>query len=298
MPSIEDSFTSIKDALEWGVTRLNEAGIADAEAEVEFLLTGLLGVKRHELFLQQLRPITSGEGGRFRSFISRRLNREPAQYITGKTGFMGLDFKVTPATLIPRPETEQLVEIALKNLKAFTIDDGPVIVDLCTGCGCIAVAIAKLMADCRIYATDISLKAIDVAQENTRTHGVEGRIEFLSGDLYEPLKALDLVAKVQLILSNPPYVSKKDMAALPPEVGEHEPASALYGGLDGLESIRGVIDGSVELLVPGGSLIMEVGYNQGEEVLRLARGAGAFEEARVEKDLAGIERVLVAMKVL
>jgi release factor glutamine methyltransferase len=291
---MKDSFTTIKDALEWGVTRLNAAGIADAEAE--FLLTGLLGVKRHELFLHPLRPITPGEGGRFRSFISRRLNREPAQYITGKTGFMGLDFKVTPATLIPRPETEQLVELALKNLKTFTVDDSPVIIDLCTGCGCIAVAIAHKMANCRIYATDISLKTLDVALENARVHGVEGRIEFLSGDLYEPLKALDLAAKVQLILSNPPYVSKEDMAALAPEVGEHEPTSALYGGVDGLEFIRRIIDGSDEFLVPGGLLIMEVGYGQGGDVLKLANGTGSFEEVRMEKDLAGIERVLVAMK--
>ena len=293
---MKDSFTTIKDALEWGVTRLNEAGIADAEAEAEFLLTGLLGVKRHELFLQPLRPITPGEGGRFRSFISRRLNREPAQYITGKTGFMGLDFKVTPETLIPRPETEQVVEIGLESLKAFTVGGGPVIIDLCTGCGCIAVAMAKLMANCRIYATDISPKTLDVASENARAHGVAAGIEFLLGDLYGPLKALGLSSKVQLILSNPPYVSKGEMAALAPEVGEHEPASALYGGVDGLEFIRRIIDGSDEFLVPGGVLIMEVGYGQGGDVLKLASGTVSFKEARMEKDLAGIERVLVATK--
>ena len=296
MPSVEYSFTTVKDALEWGVTRLDEGAIADAEPEAEFLLTGLLGVKRHELFTEPLKPLTPAEAERFRSFISRRLNREPAQYITGKACFMGLDFKVTPATLIPRPETEQLVEIALKSSKAFTSEDGPVIVDLCTGCGCIAVAMAHKLADCRIYATDISLKTLDVAKENLRAHGVQRQIELLPGDLYGALKNLGLREKVQFILSNPPYVSKKDMAALAPEVAEHEPTRALYGGVDGLEFIRRIIEGADEQLVPGGQLIMEVGYDQGGDVLALASGTGAFAEVRMATDLAGIERVLVATK--
>ncbi len=285
------------DALKWAVARLNDGGIAEAEAEAEFLLTALLGVKRHELFLQRSKSLSPAEGGRLRSFISRRLDREPAQYITGSAGFMGLDFKVTPDTLIPRPETERIVEIALKSLKLFTPDDGPaipVIVDLCTGCGCIAAAIAKLTPDCRIYATDISPKTLDVAKENARAHGVEGRIEFLQGDLYEALKGLGLGSKVQLILSNPPYVSEEAMTLLAPEVGQHEPRGALYGGVDGLEYIRRIIGGAAGELAPGGQLIMEVGYDQGEEVLELARDAGSFVEARMEKDLAGIERVLVA----
>ncbi len=292
---MQESFTTVRDALKWGVARLNEGGIADAELEAEFLLTALLDVQRHELFVEPLRPLTPAEAERFGSFISRRVGREPAQYITGTACFMGLDLKVTPATLIPRPETEQLVEIALKNLKAFTGTE-PVIVDLCTGCGCIAIAMAKFLAGCRIYATDISLKALDVARENLRAHGVEARIELLHGDLYGALKAAKLTSKAQLILANPPYISKKDMAELAPEVAEHEPGRALYGGADGLDSIRRIIDGADEQLAPGGELIMEVGYDQGNTVLKLARGTGWVEEARMAKDLAGIERVLIATK--
>ena len=294
IPFIKDTPVALKDALTWGVARLDEGGIADAEAEAEFLLTALLGVKRHELFLQQIRVLSPAEGALFRAFISRRLGREPAQYITGSAGFMALDFKVTPVALIPRPETEQLVEIAIESLKTCTPGAGTVIVDLCTGCGCIAVAIASLTTDCRIYATDISPETLDLARENARANGVERRIEFLLGDLYEPLKGLGLGSKVQLILSNPPYVSEEDMALLPPEVGRHEPRGALYGGVDGLEYIRRIIDGAAGELAPGGQLIMEVGYDQGKEVLALARDAGSFVEARMEKDLAGIERVLVA----
>ncbi len=296
MPSMKKSFNTVKGALEWGVTRLNEDKIEGAEAEAEFLLTGLLGIKRHELFTEGFRPITPAEATRFASFISRRAAREPAQYITGKASFMGLDLLVTPATLIPRPETEELVEVALKSAAAFTLDGGPVIVDLCTGCGCIAIAMAKFLTDCRVYATDISTEALDVARENILAHGVEGRIELLQGDLYEALKAAGLASKVQLILANPPYVSQKDMAALCPEVAAHEPRGALYGGESGLESVRRIIEGAGEFLAPDGLLIMEVGYDQGAAVPGLALDTGGFKEARMSKDLAGIERVLIAKK--
>ncbi len=298
MQSMKESFDTVKDALEWGVRRLNEGKIEEAEAEAEFLLTGLLEIKRHELFTGGLKALAPAEADRFASFISRRLAREPAQYITGKASFMGLDLKVTPATLIPRPETEGLVEIALKSAAALTltIEGEPVIIDLCTGCGCIAIAMARNLPGCRIYATDLSAEALDVARENVATHGVERRIKLLQGDLYEALKGAALNSKAGLILANPPYITEEDMGTLAPEVAEHEPASALYGGVSGLESIRRIIEGAGEWLSPGGSLIMEVGYDQGATVPGLVMATGDFEEARMATDLAGIERVLIAKK--
>jgi release factor glutamine methyltransferase len=288
------AFSTIGDALKWASVRLNEAGVEDAESEAEFLLTGLLRVKRHELFLDPSRPLTLNETELFQASITRRARREPAQYITGIAGFMGLDFKVTRDTLIPRPETELLVEEALNRAKGLTTEK--IIIDLCTGCGCIAVAMAKSLSGCRVYATDISAAALDVARENAEAHGVMDRIEFLKGDLYSPLEPLGLRANTQLILSNPPYVSEEEMAALPTEIKEYEPRGALYGGEDGLVLIRRIIETSPEYLAPDGALIMEAGYGQGAKVLELIRGSGAFREAEMKKDLAGIERVLVAVR--
>ncbi len=293
---MKKAFSTIRDALKRASVRLNEAGVEDAESEAEFLLAGLLQLKRHELFLHPERPLTPDEADRFQAFTTRRARREPAQYITGVAGFMGLDFKVTRDTLIPRPETELLVQEALELAKGFTTEKGPVIIDLCTGCGCIAVAMAKSLLDCRIYATDISTAAIDVARENAEAHGVTERIEFLEGDLYSPLEPLGLRANTQLILSNPPYVSKEEMATLPPEIKDYEPAGALYGGEDGLVLIRRIIETSPEYLTPGGALIMEAGYGQAGHVMGFVRVSGAFEQAAMKKDLAGIERVLVAVR--
>lgn len=290
------AFSTIGDALKWASVRLNEAGIEDAETEAEFLFTWLLQVKRHELFLHRSRPLTLNEADRLQASISRRTKREPAQYITGMAGFMGLDFKVTRDTLIPRPETELLVKEALGLARGFTTGKGPIIIDLCTGCGCIAVAMAKSLSDCRIYATDISAAALDVARENAEAHGVMDKIEFLEGDLYSPLEPLGLRANTQLILSNPPYVSKEEMAALEPEIKEYEPVDALYGGEDGLVFIRRIIESSPEYLVQDGALIMEAGYAQTGKVMGLIRGSVAFGQSEMKKDLAGIERVLVALR--
>jgi release factor glutamine methyltransferase len=215
---------------------------------------------------------------------------------------MGLTIRVTAATLIPRPETELLVEEVLrlaeegmdKPREAGAKEGGPVIIDLCTGSGCIAVALAKKLPGSLVYATDISEKALEVAAYNAGANGVKDRIVFGRGDLYEAVVGFGLKKSAAFIVSNPPYVTDGDFFSLLPEIREHEPQGALRAGADGLDFIRKIVAGAPEYLAPGGSLVMEIGYGQAREVEALAKSAGAFSNISFKKDLAGIERMLIA----
>lgn len=273
--------------------RLDGSGVPDARAESEYLLTHILKCKRHELFMNSGKPLTDEELSLLEEYIKRRIGREPAQYITGEVEFRGLAFKVTRDTLIPRPETELLVEEALHAARASG-EGGIKIIDLCTGSGCIAVSVAKELPGCRVYATDISGKALKVARENAVKNGVAGRVGFFEGDLFKPLSSSNLYSRINLVLSNPPYVSGADMDKLAPEVKDYEPREALYGGEDGLDFIRSIINGSQEYLLPGGYLIMEIGYGQAQSIKDIALKTGFFEGIEVKKDYSGIERIFKA----
>jgi release factor glutamine methyltransferase len=239
-------------------------------------------------------PLDNGTVKLFESVIDRRTRREPLQYITGMQEFWGLEFIVTSDVLIPRPETELLVETALKIMQSASRQ--ATIIDLCTGSGCVAVSMAKEIGNARIFATDKSNRALAVARENARRHDVSDRIRFLEGDLYEPLEELDIRGQADIITANPPYIRSGDLPMLQPEVRDYEPKIALIAGPEGIEIQQRVLATSPEFLKKHGALIMEMGMGQAEELKRMVAETGAYSTQEILKDLAGIDRVIVARK--
>lgn len=289
----------IYDALRWAEEYLKGLGVPDPLAEAEYLLAHILKCRRVDLFINRNRLLTGEEIKRFKKFIKKRSEREPSQYITGEVEFRGLIFKVAKDVLIPRPETEVLVEEAAKIIERQRVmgkRQKAIIIDLCTGSGCIAVSAAKEIPDIKVYATDISGKALLVAKENAKRHGAEDRIIFLQGNFLEPLKDKGLEGEIDIILSNPPYVSKKDMEKLQPEIKNYEPLLALYGGEDGLDSYRTIIPQALPYLKKGSYLILEIGYGQAEGVKDLFAQHPAYSKIEIIKDLSGIERVVKVKK--
>lgn len=297
MGQVEKDIWTIFKSLSWAETYLKRFKIPEAKIDAEYLLSHILKCKRQELYLNSERQLTNQVINTFKGFIQKRSKREPLQYIISEEEFRGLTFKVTRDVLIPRPETEFLVEEAVKIIerqRAKGKGQKAIIIDLCTGSGCIAVSIAKEIPDSKIYATDISEKALAVAKENAKRHGVEDRITFLQGSFLEPLKDKRLEGRIDIILSNPPYVSKKDMGKLQPEVKEYEPSLALYGGEDGLDSYRRIIPQALTYLKKGGYLLLEIAYGQAEGVKDLFAQHPAYGKIEIVKDLSEIERVVKA----
>jgi release factor glutamine methyltransferase len=274
--------------------KLVAAGISNARLDAEVLLSHIFMRDRAWLITHRDEALDEAKRTLFEAAVNRRARREPLQYITGEQEFWGLDFSVTPDVLIPRPETELVVESALKIIQAA---GRPVtIIDLCAGSGCIAVSLAKESGAARIFATDTSARALAVARGNARKHDVSDRIRFLEGDLFGPLAELDLHGMVDLIVSNPPYVRSGDLPALQPEVRDFEPELALIAGPEGTEIQQRIIDTAPEFLKKDGSLIMEMGQGQSDSLIRIMNDTGRYEIPEIMKDLAGIERVIVARK--
>ena len=228
--------------------------------------------------------------GDYLSMIARREAGEPLQYITGRQEFYGLDFLVTPDVLIPRPETEFLVEAAIKIIRAANIEL-PLIADVGTGSGCISIALATEIARARLIAIDISPAALGVARKNAERHGVLDRIEFVEGDLLDPLARAGLAESLDLIASNPPYVSADNSDIVQREVSDWEPHVALFGGADGLDYYRRLLAESPRYLKPGGSIVCEIGFGQ-LEPLRAMIDPRELELIFVTDDLQGIPRTL------
>lgn len=252
------------------------------------LLRHLLGWDRAYLLTHPV-EILSAEGAvRYYALIDRRLTGEPIQYITGETEFYGLAFRVTRDVLIPRPETEHLVEKVIELAGGW---ERPRIVDVGTGSGAIAVALAAKLPDAAIAATDISAPALDLARENAEWNGVTGRVRFLKGAW------LESVAKEQfeIVVSNPPYVAESDKATLDLEVRDFEPALALFAGEDGLAAYRVLIPAAFAMLIPGGWIALEIGFGQDATIRRILAESG-FEEIGFTTDLQGIKRVAVARR--
>ena len=235
-------------------------------------------------------PASADFADAFDALIRRRALREPVAYITGVREFYGREFRVTPAVLIPRPETELVVEEALSALPTIhRTGPGVVIVDVGTGSGCIAITMALERPDVRVIATDISDTALDVARGNARALGVEDRVELVRTSLLPPLDS-----SVQMIVSNPPYVPERDRASLAPDVREFEPVHALFAGEDGLDVIRALVPAAASALRPGGWLVMEMGAGQAEAVEELIERTSGLSLGHVRPDLQGIPRVVVA----
>ncbi|MFA4989628.1 MAG: peptide chain release factor N(5)-glutamine methyltransferase [Candidatus Omnitrophota bacterium] len=255
--------------------------------EAELLFTQALGCDRMSLYLDKDRYLNRDEVNFISSALKRRLKAEPLQYILGKTEFMGLEFKVNTAVLIPRPETEILVTTALGYVKQRK--SGRVL-DLGTGSGCIAVALAKYTTGLEIDASDISARALATAGENAAAHGV--KINLIRSDLFSALGS----KKYAMIVSNPPYIMSTEISKLQPELN-YEPALALDGGADGLDFYRRVIREAPGYLKKGGWLLLEIGFGQKRGLEKIFLGSGRFEIAGIIKDYNNIARVLAARKV-
>jgi release factor glutamine methyltransferase len=225
----------------------------------------------------------------YEPLVARRAIREPLAYITGHREFFGLELEVTPDVLIPRPETEIIVDAVLSSMSALQLFT---MIDACTGCGNIAVAVAKERANARIVATDVSAGALDVARRNAARHGVENRVMFVQADLFG-----DVDGPVDVITANPPYVAQRNASGLQPEVGGHEPHVALFGGDDGLEIVKRVVNEAPRLLRPGGLLLFEFGFGQEIEVETLLRGRTDLAFVDLKRDLQGIARTAIAKRI-
>jgi len=284
---------TIIETINKAATRLSAHKVDNARWDAELLLCHTLGRDRARLLAHIQDRIDDQPFRQYERVIDRRAVREPLQYITGRQEFWGLPFKVTPDVLIPRPETEFVVEAALK---AVSMAISPVIIDVCTGSGCIAISLAKELLKAQVFATDRSEPALTVARENARLNQVPERIRFLLGDLFAPVKELDLHGKVDVIVANPPYIPASDLAALQPEVRDFEPEMALIAGPEGTEIGTAIIQQAPAFLKQGGALIMEMGVGQTAAFSTLVKKTGAYKALEIIKDLAGIERVLVARK--
>jgi release factor glutamine methyltransferase len=309
---------SARALLKQGIKRLREAGVPSYTLAAELLLLHVLGRDRVWIYAHADEAIPEEQTKRYAVLIARRAAGEPTQHLTGRQEFWGLEFAVTPDVLIPRPETEHVIEVALDRLGLREIrsgrqqkpaGEGLRIADVGTGSGCIAIALAKELPRAAIYATDISGAALGVARRNAVTHGVAGRICFLESNLLDSLRAgeryeasLHSTARTtdmhesrsfDLIVSNPPYVGRREAATLTREVRDHEPEIALYGGEEGYELYADLIAQAAARLKPGGILVLELGHNSLAAVRALLE-APAWTDVGVTNDLAGIPRVLAA----
>jgi release factor glutamine methyltransferase len=275
------------DLLRQATEFLSSKGLESSRLEAEWMLAAALSIRRIDLYLQFEKVLQATEVENFRSLVRQRLTGRPLQYITGDAGFRLLELQVDERVLVPRPETEILVESALDFL-----GDNPVgqVLDVGCGSGAIAVSIAHECQTAHVLATDVSRDALAVAHSNADRQGVGDRIRFLCGDLLAPLAA---GARFRAILSNPPYIASSDIATLQPEVRDHEPRLALDGGVDGLDVIRRLVPRAATHLLPGGGLFIEVGAEQSSSVEALMLAAG-FDPATVhtQDDLARIPRVV------
>ncbi len=276
---------TIRDTLRQAAARISEAGSDEAALEAEILLMHATGLDRARLYQRLGEGLLPEQAEAFAGFVDRRLAHEPVPYITGHKEFFELDFEVTRAALIPRPETEMLVELVL--LFAQERGESLTIADIGTGSGAIAVSLAHALPGSRVIATDTSRRALALARRNAERHAVANRIDFRRGDLLAPLDG-----QVDVIVTNLPYVRTDEWHALPPELAEHEPRVAFDGGPDGLRLIRRLLRQAPSRLRPGGALFAEISDDQGEAVLALVEHAfpGASSESR--KDLANLDRVL------
>jgi release factor glutamine methyltransferase len=292
--SIGASATELRAALRAAIARLEESGVPSAPLAAELLLMHVLQRDRTWLYAHPEFELSPEDAAAYAHLIERRSEGVPTQYLTGRQEFWGLEFQVGPGVLIPRPETEHTIEVALERLGARRAE--PLrIVDVGTGSGCIAITLARELPRAEIVATDISAAALDYAQRNAARHGVSKRIQFLRADLLEAaMGALGRAeSRFDLIVSNPPYVGRNDAGSLPREVREHEPAEALFAGDDGLQIYPALIDEAARKLTPSGIVVLEIGYNGAQYVGSLL-SASQWTDLRVTRDLAGIDRVISA----
>jgi len=289
---------TVGSALREATARLRDADVTRSpRLDAELLVARALGLTRADLLREPERKLSADEVAESESLLRRRLAREPVAYILGHRAFRTIDLEVTRAVLIPRPDTETLVEVALEELGTVPLagpdpEDEPLAIDVGTGSGCIALALAAEDPFVHVIATDVDPDALAVARGNAARLGLARRVEFVLSDLFHDVGE----RVVDLVVSNPPYIPADEYVALEPNVRDYEPRLALYGGVDGLDFYRRLVPGAALLLRPGGLLAVEVGIGQAVAVGGIVRAAGAFSAPETRDDLAGVPRVVCARR--
>jgi release factor glutamine methyltransferase len=283
---------TILDLLNWATAHFKTHSIDQPRPDAEILLSHTLGMARVDLYVQYDRPMELGELKAFKGLIQRRLQREPVAYIVGEKGFWSLDLQVSRDVLIPRPETEILVEAALSIIPSYVLGKPLRILDLGTGSGAIALALASERPGHRFYGVDRSQRALHVALNNARKYGMDGSIALFQGSWFDAVR--DGGSCFDVIVSNPPYIPTDDLETLPPEISQYEPRQALDGGPEGLDAIRLIIDKAATYTSPGGWLLLEIGCEQGAAVESLMSDTTQYVDVTVVKDYRGLDRVVRA----
>ena len=281
---------SIADAIREGAQIFQDAGLAEARREAGGLLQHVMGRDRTFLLAHPEQQLSQAQLQSFQELITRRAAGEPLQYLTAHQSFFGLDFEVAPGVLIPRPETELLVELALEKIQGTR---APRICDIGTGSGCIAISLLHQRSDALAVAVDISTVALEIAKRNALQHQVESRLTFVQANCFSSFSSAEF--SFDLIVSNPPYVAENELAGLQREVRDHEPREALAGGPDGLDVVRRLLSESDVFLKPGGHLLIEIGFNQASAVHSLLEKQQWLAK-EIRPDLQGIPRVVVLQK--
>jgi len=285
---------TIQKLLNWMSQHFTDKGLESPRLNAELLLSHVLGLQRIELYTQFDKPVAKSELDKLHELVKRSGEGEPIAYLTGRCEFYSHEFEVNRDCLIPRPETELLVERAVEFLR--NRPGRRLVCDLCTGCGCIAIAIAKSRPDTRLIATDISETALSVAAKNVEKYKLGQRIKLLCGDLFEPLIPQLDIEKFDLLVCNPPYVSKAEYEKLDKGIKNFEPREALYAGIDGLDVYRRICEKAKDFLKKDAALMLEVGYNQAQAVKHLLEDTGVFADIKIEKDYQNNDRIVIAKK--
>ena len=283
----------ITEALRWAESALEKSGVLGPRLESEVFLAEILNCDRAYLYAHPENPLSEEAEEALRVWVARRSRGLPLAYILGKKEFWSLEFRVTPAVLIPRPETELLVEMSIRKARE---EKAGRIAEVGCGSGAVIVSLARELGQVQLYGTDACREALGIARQNARRHGVEGRISFFHGDLLGPLRGRRLEGKLDQVVSNPPYVPREEIPRLSPDIRLYEPRRALDGGRGGLLIYGRLIPQAKRFLRPEGWLILEVGDGQGEAVSRLLAESKGFEGASLASDAQGRERVLFARK--
>ncbi len=308
---------TIQKLLNWTTEHFTKDGLDSPRLSAELLLSHVLAIKRIELYTQFDKPVTKQQLDQLHDLIKRCGEHEPLAYLIGKTEFYSLELHVSPDCMIPRPETELLVERAIEFLRRRPVSSATgrnsvmrkmtqerdisnggtqFVCDLCTGSGCIAVAIAKNFPGARIIATDISDAALNIAAQNIEKYQLKNRIKLLCGDLFDPVVPQLDVSKFDLIVCNPPYVSAAEFDKLDKNIKNYEPKLALFAGADGLDVYRRICEKAHQFLKPNAALMLEISFAQGQVIKELLERTGAFVEIKIEKDFYDNDRIAIASK--
>lgn len=280
----------VKEILEIGMRSLENVGISDALNDSKMLLCYLVHIDKGRLVLHYQEELQDSQCEAYFQLVEKRATGYPLQYITGTQNFMGYDFLVNESVLIPRQDTETLVE---KTAEILLKMKSPEVLDLCTGSGAIGLSLLKMNENIKLTCSDISEDALSVARKNADSIVGKGKVKFVSGNLLQPFKKAIGKKKFDLIVSNPPYIRSDVIATLDKEVKDHEPMIALDGGLDGLDFYRIIVNSSCDYLKESGYLVLEIGHDQKQQLLSLMEEAGFFVEIESFQDLAGNDRVVV-----